>query len=258
MTKSAKGIPADVLQLLEAADERQGFPKGTMAAVMQQEVGGQLGKFLSDPAAYHYGLNAEGKRVAGHTGKVSTAFGPFGILESTGAQPGYGVAPLKSKDMAEQIRFASEYLAARSKQAGGLEKGLVGYGEGAKYGAQVMARAGGAPVKAAPTPVPDRAPVQEASVMTASVPAPISHREIVGKPQPAVVQPVPVPASDPWAEYLAAADRKPITPSALQYGPAQEQPGMQVNIPQFMAIGVPQGRVDFRSLAGFGRIGGRA
>lgn len=258
MTKSAKGIPANVLQMLEAADERQGFPKGTMAAVMQQEVGGQLGKFLSDPTAYHYGLNADGKRVAGHTGKVSTAFGPFGILESTGAQPGYGVAPLKDKSLQEQVRFAADYLAARSKRAGGLEKGLAGYGEGDKYSAQVMARAGGAPAKATPGQDSVPASAQEAPVMTASAPAPISQREIVGEPQPAVVQRVQVPANDPWGEYLTAADRKPITPSALQYGPAQEQPGMQVNIPQFMAMGVPQGRVDFRSLAGFGRMGGRA
>ena len=75
---SALSIPDTLLASLDAADVRHGFPKGTMMSLMQQEIGGNA-KFLEDPAAYHYGLNAEGKRVAGHTGKVSTAFGPFGI-----------------------------------------------------------------------------------------------------------------------------------------------------------------------------------
>lgn len=105
---------SDISQLLQAADKQYGFPSGTMASLMQQETGGNQ-KYLNDPAAYHYGLNAEGKRIAGHTGKVSTAFGPFGILESTAANPGYGVAPLKDKSLEEQVRFAAEYLGARSK-----------------------------------------------------------------------------------------------------------------------------------------------
>src|SRR5690606_35820492 len=37
-------------------------------------------------------------------------------------------------------RFASEYVAARIKHAGGLREGLAGYGEGAKYAASVMSR----------------------------------------------------------------------------------------------------------------------
>lgn len=142
MAKNSQSLPADLLEQLNAADKKSGLPPGTMQAILQQEVGGNAGKYLKDPAAYHYGLNAEGKRIAGHTGKVSTAFGPFGILESTAKDPGYGVAPLKDKSLGEQIRFASEYLAARSKK-GGLEAGLAGYGEGAKYGQQVAARIGG-------------------------------------------------------------------------------------------------------------------
>lgn len=133
-----KTLPSDLLSRLSAADKKAGLPEGTMLAILQQETGGNA-KYLEDPAAYHYGLNAEGKRVAGHTGKVSTAFGPFGILESTARDPGFGVAPLKDKSLDEQLRFASEYLAARSKK-GGLAAGLAGYGEGAKYGQQVAAR----------------------------------------------------------------------------------------------------------------------
>lgn len=137
----AKGLSSDLAAQLEAADKKNGLPAGTMKAILQQETGGNA-KYLQDPTTYHYGLNAEGKRIAGHTGKVSTAFGPFGILESTAAKPGFGVAPLKDKSLGEQIRFASEYLAARSKK-GGLEAGLAGYGEGAKYSQQVAARMGG-------------------------------------------------------------------------------------------------------------------
>ena len=123
----------DISQLLQVADKQYGFPAGTMASLMQQETGGNQ-RYLNDPTAYHYGPNAEGKRIAGHTGKVSTAFGPFGILESTAANPGYGVAPLKDKSLEEQVRFAAEYLGARSKASGGLASGLAGYGEGVQGG----------------------------------------------------------------------------------------------------------------------------
>lgn len=117
------------------------LPKGVLKAVMQQETGGDQ-SYLNDPSKYHYGINANGQRIAGHTGKVSTAFGPFGILESTAARPGYGVAPLQNKGMQEQIRFSAEYLAARSASKGGIEKGLAGYGEGDAYSKQVMKRMG--------------------------------------------------------------------------------------------------------------------
>lgn len=133
-----KTLPSDLLDQLSAADKRAGLPAGTMQAILQQETGGKA-KYLEDPTAYHYGLNAEGKRIAGHTGKVSTAFGPFGILESTARDPGFGVAPLKDKSLGEQIRFAADYLGARVKRDG-LEKGLAGYGEGVKYGQQVADR----------------------------------------------------------------------------------------------------------------------
>ena len=126
---------------LAEADRLQKFPPGTMRALMQQETGGKQ-DYIDDPSKYHYGLNKDGRRIAGHTGKVSTAFGPFGILESTAKKPGYGVAPLKDKSMGSQIQFASEYLAGRVKSAGSLEGGLSGYGEGPAYGRSVMSRIG--------------------------------------------------------------------------------------------------------------------
>lgn len=134
------GLSDKLVSLIAATEDKTGLPKGALLSVLGQEVGSQASKFIKDPAAYHYEKNAAGKRIAKHTGKVSTAFGPFGILESTGAKPGYGVAPLKDKSLEEQVRFAGEYLAARAKQAGSFEKGLAGYGEGAKYAQQVSNR----------------------------------------------------------------------------------------------------------------------
>jgi hypothetical protein len=127
----ALAVPDDVMQMLADADKRKGFAPGTMYAIMQQEVGGKLDKFLADPTAYHYGLNKNGKRVAGKTGKISTAFGPLGILESTARDPGYGIKPLQNKSLAEQIRFSADYLAKR---------GMAAYGEGKEYARQVAAR----------------------------------------------------------------------------------------------------------------------
>ncbi len=140
------GLSGDLEAKLSAAESSNGLPAGTLRAVIAQETGGRTAEFLNDPEKYHYGLNAQGRRIAGHTGKVSTAFGPFGILESTGAKPGYGVSPLKDKSMDEQIRFAAEYLAARSRSAGSLSAGLAGYGEGAGYSRSVMGRIGNTPL----------------------------------------------------------------------------------------------------------------
>lgn len=157
--------PDELVQLLIQADKENGFPIGTMASIVRQETGGDM-KYIQDPTAYHYPLNAQGKRIAKHSGVVSTAFGPFGIVESTAARPGWGVKPLQDKSLAEQVRFAGQYLAARVKQAGSLEKGLAGYGEGPKYAREVLARVGDpgvppqAPVPATPAPV-NQAPIAQ-------------------------------------------------------------------------------------------------
>jgi len=257
MSKAKNGIPADLMEMLEKADADRGFPKGTMASVMQQETGGQFDKFLGDPSAYHYGLNAEGRRVAGHTGKISTAFGPFGILESTGAQPGYGVKPLSSKDLGEQIRFAADYLSARSKQAGGLEQGLSGYGEGGKYGSQVMARINGnarvrhsemkAKAVAPAAPVPDE-------------PEPPPYYEET-EPVLAELAAPPLPTGptgqEIWAKFqsesMARPPMAPVQPEQLAYGP-----GMQVVRPDFMSmVSQPQANrpIDFSAFGSWGRRG---
>jgi hypothetical protein len=135
---------SNISKLLAEAESSRGLPTGLLSSVMQQETGGKQ-DYLNDPAKYHYAANKQGKRVAGHTGKVSTAFGPFGLLESTGAKPGYGVQPLKDKSLPEQVRFAADYLGARIKHAGDVAAGLAGYGEGPKYASSVLSRLGWKP-----------------------------------------------------------------------------------------------------------------
>lgn len=136
------GEVGDLSSLMSQYEKEYGLPAGILSSIQKQETGGNQA-YIDDPAKYHYGLNSEGRRVAGHTGKVSTAFGPFGLLESTGRDPGYGVKPLQNKELEEQIRFAAEYLAARIRQAGSVEAGLAGYGEGDTYSRQVMGRISG-------------------------------------------------------------------------------------------------------------------
>jgi hypothetical protein len=232
--RNAQAIPDSLIEMLSNADSSNGFPAGTMFSIMQQEVGGNSGKYLQDPSAYHYGLNAEGKRIAGHTGKVSTAFGPFGILESTGAQPGYGVKPLQNKTIEEQVRFSGQYLAARSKQAGSLAGGLAGYGEGAKYAQQVAARIGGQPAPvpmAAPPPVPQ-------SVQGMPVAAP--------EPQAPMHQPVPdvAPVNPQWAALQEAAPQQ-----------AQELTFGKMDMPKIAMPTVVKGQPNFGMLSGWtGRV----
>lgn len=258
----AKGISDDLIKLLGEADKRNGLPPGTMFSVMQQETGGNA-KYVDDPTTYHYGLNKDGKRIAGHTGKVSTAFGPFGILESTGKDPGYGVQPLKDKSLGEQVRFASDYLAARSKQAGGLQAGLAGYGEGGKYGQQVMARLGKGGATTAPVQVANKVPVKQEVQGAGGMPpmqaAPQDLQAVVEAAQgnPAVASSAAIAQQDPWQEFLAQArgvpTGEPVQVADLQYG----APQMQVQVPDFMAAvnGRQQRNDPQQDFLGFGAWG---
>jgi hypothetical protein len=151
----------NMAKLLADAEASRGLPTGLLSSVMQQETGGKA-DYVMDPAKYHYPVNKKGLRVAGHTGKVSTAFGPFGLLESTGAKPGYGVEPLKDKSLPEQVRFAADYLGARIKHAGDIATGLSRYGEGTKYAEKVLSRLGWKPEakQVAAAPVQEQVPTQ--------------------------------------------------------------------------------------------------
>lgn len=257
----AKGISDDLIKMLSEVDKKKGFPPGTAYSVMQQETGGNA-KYIDDPTTYHYPLNKDGKRIAGHTGKVSTAFGPFGILESTARDPGYGVEPLKDKSLAEQVRFFGDYLGARSKRAGSLQGGLAGYGEGGKYGQQVMNRIGGAPGQMA-----KQAPVQQAVQVAQAAPQEMqAAAEVAQIPVEVVAQTAqaqqaqqvaPVEQVDPWQEFLARVRGKeeptePVQVASLQYG----APQMQVQVPDFMAaVNGPQRRNPQQDFLGFGAWG---
>ena len=123
---------ADTAKELEAkAEAEYNLPAGILASIRQQETGGQE-KYLADPTTPHYPES-----------KKSTAYGPYGILKSTAAQPGYGTAPLTDNSLPSQVNFAAQYLAGRIKNAGSVEKGLAGYGEGTKYANQVLSRLSG-------------------------------------------------------------------------------------------------------------------
>lgn len=139
---------ADTIQTLEsAAEQKYGLPSGLLGSIRQQETGGQKA-YLEDPTKPHY--------PTGYTkdGVKSSAFGPYGILESTGKQPGYGTQPLTDKSLQAQVDFAASYVAGRTKHAGSLEAGLAGYGEGSKYANQVLSRIGDTSMATSPTPAP--------------------------------------------------------------------------------------------------------
>lgn len=154
---------------LAVAEKRAGLPAGTLRSVMQQEVGGNTDAYLKDPSKYHYQPDASGRRK-------SSAFGPFGILESTAKNPGYGVDPLKDKSIEEQTRFAAEYLAARSKSAGSLAGGLAGYGEGTGYSNSVMSRIkGGTPIPSSGTGTQDAGSTAAGSDKVASIRVELVH-----------------------------------------------------------------------------------
>ena len=134
---------AEVNKLLEEHEIRLGMPKGLMRSIWQQETSGRE-KWLKNPELYHYPKGKDGiRRTKG--GTISTAFGPFGILDSTAKKPGYGVKPLQNKTLEEQIRFSADYAAARAKHAGSKDnpdwfKGVARYGEGENYAKAVFDR----------------------------------------------------------------------------------------------------------------------
>lgn len=244
----ALALPDKVFSLLAEADKQRGFPPGTMQSLLMQETGGQA-KYLNDPTTYHYAANAEGKRIAGHTGKISTAQGPFGILESTGKKPGYGVKPMGDRtDLAEHIRFAADYLAARSKSGGSLSAGLAGYGEGAKYATQVARRRDGQPavVPAAIEPVVQmaQAPVVEQPV--AAVPAPDVAPVVLAQADPTPVAQVP---GDPEVvpTEMAAQAASPVSAPAF---PTYQNPDFMAALGNILQRSTP----NFQS---FGTFGGR-
>lgn len=132
-------LPSQLQAMTAGIEQNLGIPSGVLAGIMGKEVGGRLQEFLADPAKYHYEPDSSGKRK-------STAFGPFGILESTAKDPGYGVRPLQNKSLEEQARFAAEYAAARTKAEGGdWARGLDRYGTGVGtgYGQSIL---GGLPI----------------------------------------------------------------------------------------------------------------
>lgn len=263
MPKNALALPDSLVQMLSAADRAKGFPLGTMASVMMQEVGGQESRFLKDPTTYHYEVDANGRRGPKGSDVVSTAFGPFGILDSTARDPGFGVAPLKNKaDLAEQVRFYADYLDARSKSLGSLDAGLARVGEGEKYSREVARRRdGGATGVAAPVQV-QAAPAQpEAAPVVLASAGPVV-------PYTGPMNPAPAdPSKDAWtqAQLTTFAPQEPVTPESLQYGrqaqaaPVPARPGGAMSQEEVAALyDIPVGnRPSVGMFHGLSRLGRR-
>ena len=254
MSKKAT-LPDDISQQIAAAEKARGLPPGTLASIVQQETAGNTGAYLADPSKYHYEANAEGKRIAKHSGKESTAFGPFGIVESTARDPGYGVKPLADKTFGEQLRFAGDYLVARSKQAGSLEGGLAGYGEGAKYAKDVIGRSAAPPMAAAGAPSLRPVTVNQDPVVLAGAASP---GDVAAPPEMQASAPLPPelvaalnprmpamatqPTADEWTKFLSAmpAPQRQVAVADIDYGSMGPRASgvrpMQNRVPNFQAF----------------------
>lgn len=234
----ALALPDSVVTLLADADKRKGFPPGTMLSMMSQEAGGNFEKFMKDPTAYHYEKNAEGKRIAGHTGKVSSAFGPFGILESTAKDPGYGVSPLKGKSFEDQLNFAADYLAGRAKSAGGLDAGIAGYGEGAKYAAQVVKRRdGGSVAVVPPASVVNASPVQVAQAVVDVPKNIVAAPPFSGEtPLMGIDTPADMPISNEWVAFIKAMQEKTAAAPRQEQTPTESDVFSGIQIPDFLRV----------------------
>ena len=122
---SNQAEPLDFSDQAVAAPSRQFASDDVMDAVRLVESGNRLGL-----------------RQEHRPGTPDSAIGPYGIKPSTGARPGYGVAPIADWDSPdEHRRFAADYLEALSAKHGSLERGLAAYNADPKgvYAPKVMA-----------------------------------------------------------------------------------------------------------------------
>lgn len=232
--------------LMAAEEKRTGLPTGLLASLVQQETGGQQ-RFVDNPGDFHYKAGPNGEKPK------STARGLGGILEGTARDPGYGVTPLKDWSVPEQLRFIADYSQARIKQAGSVEAGLAGYGQGAPYSKQVMARLGNAPVSnPSPLAMPDAQFAQLPMQAPVEAPVVVPENPVVAAPvmpppevmaQAVAAQPVAV-APDPWAA-MKMAEAQQITPADMNYGgmPAPVQVAQAKGGPDFSSFLKPLRRM---------------
>lgn len=219
-TRRQSLITDEMLSQLSAADKLYKQEPGTMYALMMQESSGMYG-----PKDAHY---ADGK---------STASGPFGILDGTARDPGYGVKPLDKStgSFADHLAFAGSYLSKR---------GLAAYGEGEKYAQQVTARIrGGKPSPKAAIAMAD--PTALAMVAQA-VPKPIQQiaPEVVAPVQQPMLAQQVVPIEqpqDPWGA-MEQAMPSPILANSFNYGGAPTQSQQQTIQPNFSRFSAFKGR----------------
>lgn len=242
-------LPDALFSQLAQADKDRGFPPGTMQSLLMQETGGQA-KYLNDPTTYHYPVGPDGKRK-------SSARGPFGILDSTAADPGYGVKPLANHaDLNEHIRFTGDYLDARAKSAGSLHAGIAGFGEGDKYAVQVARRRDGvvtpAPVVAAQATPPVTPSLTPSIVQAAAPVAPVVQAQ-------APTEPVQQAGISDWQAINDNVRAKAaVRPQDLAYGGPKPYVPPEVVRPDFMATLGSLGQNVTPNFRPFSGIRGRA
>ena len=237
----------EVFKKTDAAEKAHGLPSGTLRAIMHNEIRNS-NAYLDEPDKYHYPVAADGKHRT-KDGVQSSAFGPFGILDSTAQKPGYGITPLKDKSLDEQVRFTAETLSKTSQKLGGLDKALDLYGGNTPgYTQKVLANIANPEriaVKGSQAPIAvakDESNIQPkdtnpglaqsapvAPVIAQAPVAPVVQEKAIQQLVPVIAQApivkeVPVPVAVPIAknvnpmEEMQAAE--PITPEALQYAQA--------------------------------------
>lgn len=257
-------LPDKVLALTSEAEKRTGLPKGAVASLIIQEVGGQLDKFLKQPDAFHYAPGPNGKKP------TSSARGLIGVLRDTATKPGYGVTPLKDYSIEEQIRFGADYLAARVKQAGSFEKGLAGYGEGAKYAQEVKDRMEGKSVRGRPSPQqlqqvqvqpPQQvvaaaaarpqveAPMQVFESQTEKAPT-MSYQDQVAQEMEAFLK-MGQPKSEVEALMMAQAQQEAEAQQAMQARAQVQVPAQEDSFMNAFNYVTPQGNTPLQGFGGF-------
>lgn len=109
-------IRKQLTQWEDQYEKSNNLPKGALRALRFIETSDSDAYYL-DPAKYH-------------NPKIGTASGLYGILDSTGRDPGWGIKAVDKSSLEDNIRFAAQYLSARTRNAPDFYTGLKNYGDG--------------------------------------------------------------------------------------------------------------------------------
>jgi Transglycosylase SLT domain len=107
-----------------------------------------IAKQLSFDDVFNRLIDAESRGVHASGGKLTAskagALGVTQVMPKTGADPGYGIAPLKDNSKEEYIRFGRDYLRAMVREFDGdFEKALAAYNAGPGHVKKAIEKAKG-------------------------------------------------------------------------------------------------------------------